>query len=411
MARVWKQVRARRPGARAAQVLVAGALGALFTVSVAPDVHADEGPLQMSPDKPMRCLADGKGLMWRVQCDAASKVCIYAPDAELDAEGTRLRPLERMSYCDETGPFDQEKLKADGFRLEQGLLPAPYGWYRDRLGKVFQYNFDLHRRMFLGGGWVPELRGGEQNTRRSMIEFGLFEWQYYDANDRNPTRHRLRLVEGEIRLAPFWATGFLLRYDLSIKRRDPLVRISTFFGEPRRYDIRSRMGLFMEAVGLEVRDTAQGNATLWKYGTADITFDLWQSSNLYSYARVRGGGLVERLTIEKQPDQARTSFTPNAALDLDFTLDSNGFHHLTGLASIETPQTIDPSAGQPVAATRLRGELGYEVIAFALNDQPISLRLATSANRRDDIPGFPSGWIYSATAGLRFSLWAPARDP
>jgi hypothetical protein len=70
---------------------------------------------------------------------------------------------------------------------------------------------------------------------------------------------------------------------------------------------------------------------------------------------------------------------------------------------------VDPSAGQPTFATRLRGEIAYEVIAMALNDQPISLRLATSAARRDDIPGFPTGWIYSATAGLRFSLWAPAR--
>lgn len=365
----------------------------------------------MAWDKPVRCMTDGKGQLWRVQCDAASKLCIYAPDAELDADGARLRPLERMPDCSDMGPFDQDKLRADGFRLEQGLPPTPYGWYRDRFGKVFQYNFDLHRRIFLGGGWAPELRGGEQNFKRSMIDFGLLEWQYYDGADRNPTRHRLRLVEGEIRLAPFWATGFLARYDLSIKRRDPLVRLTTFFGEPRRYDIRSKLGLFFEAGGLEVRDTSSGNATLWKYGTANLTFDLWQSSNLYSYARVRGGGLVERLTLEKQAAENRSALTPNAALDLDFTLDSNGFHHLTGLASIEAPQTLDPSAGQRLSATRIRTELNYEVIALALNDQPISLRIGTSASRRDDLPGHPTGWNYSATAGLRFSLWAPARDP
>jgi hypothetical protein len=373
-------------------------------------VHAEEAPLQMDWEKPTRCLRDGKGLAWRVQCDAETRVCVYAPEDELDADGNRLRPLERMPPCSDEGLFDQDALRADGFRLVQGVPPTPYGWYRDRFGKVFQYNFDLHRRLYLGGGWAPEIRDGEQNARRSVIEFGLLEWQSYNPLDRNPKRHRLRLVEGELRLAPFWATGYLLRYDVSVKRRDPLVRFTTFFGEPRRYDMRSRMGMFLEVAGLEVRDTAAGNATVWRYGTTNLTFDLWQSSDLYSFFRIRGGGLVERLLLEQGATQNRTSLTPNVAAELDWTLDANGFHHLTGLASLESPRTINPRDGQQTFATRLRGELGYEVIALALNDQPISLRFSTSATRRDDIHGFSTGWIYSATAGLRFSLWAPARN-
>jgi hypothetical protein len=404
-----REARRLRGCGRGGKALAAGALAALFAAGVTPSVHAEGAPPQMDWDKPTRCLRDGKGQEWRVQCDAETKVCLYAPDAELDAEGNRLRPLDRMPDCFDRGLFDQDQLRAEGFHLEQGLPPTPYGWYRDRFGKVFQYNFDLHRRMFLGGGWAPETREGALNTRRSVIEFGLLEWQGYDDNERNPKRHRVRLLEGELRLAPFWATGFLFRYDMSIKRRDPLVRITTFFGEPRRYDLRSRMGVFIEAAGLEVRDTSVGNATLWRYGTTNFTFDIWQSNDLYSFFRVRGGALVDRVLLDKQAEQNRTSFTPNAALDLDWTLDSNGFHHITGVASLESPRTVDPSAGQPIFATRLRGELAYEVIAMALNDQPISLRLATSAARRDDIPGFPTGWIYSATAGLRFSLWAPAR--
>lgn len=403
---------ARRPGrrkreGRARWRAAAGLAAALFTVLVAPSVHADEGPPQMSWDLPTRCLTDGKNEMWRVQCDASTKVCIYAPDAEVDDEGRRLRPLERMPDCEDVGPFDQEALKAEGYRLEQGLPPTPYGWYRDRYGKVLQYNFDLHRRMFLGGGWAPEIRGGDQNARRTMVEFGLLEWQGYDGADRNPTRHRLRLVEGELRLAPFWASGFLARYDLSIRRRDPLVRVTTFFGEPRRFDIRSRLGLFFEAFGLDVRDTATGNATNVRYGTANVTFDLWQSSDLYSFIRVRGGGLIEGTKVPTY--EGRVLATPNVALDLDLTLDRNGFHHLTGLAAYDAPQSLKPTAQLPDSYRRLRGELAYEVIALALNDQPISLRLATSAARRDDLQGFDKGWIYSATAGLRFSLWAPAR--
>lgn len=394
----------------------AGCAAGLFTALLAPAVHAeDAGPKQMDWNQPVQCLRDGKDQVWRVQCDAQTKICLYAPDAEVDSEGARLRPLERMPDCASEGPFDQDALRADGYRLEQGLPPTPFGWYRDRYGKVLQYNFDLHRRMFVGGAWAPEIRGGEQHTSRSLIDFGLLEWQHYDPTDRNPTRHRLRLVEGELRFAPFWATGYLIRYDVSVRRRDPLLRLTTFFGEPRRFDIRSRLGLFFEGMGLEVRDTPAGNATSVRYLTADVTFDLWQSSDLYSFIRLRGGGLVESLRIPREAGQpaprndVRSMLTPNAALDIDLTLDRNGFHHVTGLASYEAPQVLSDHRGEPGSYARYRGELGYEVIALALNDQPISLRFATSASRRDDIPGFTSGWNYSATAGLRFSLWAPAR--
>lgn len=365
----------------------------------------------MKEDDSVQCLVDGKGALWRVQCDAATGVCIYAPDAELDSEGNRVRPLERVSECFQTAPFDQDKLRAEGYTLVQGLPPTPYGWHRDRLGKVFQYNFDLHRRVYLGGGWAPEIRRGEQNSRRSMVEFGLLELQEYSASNRNSIRHRLRLLEGEIRLAPFWATGYLLRYDFSVRRQDPLLRVTTFLGEPRRYDLRSNVGLFFEILGLETRDTLNGSTNLWRYGTANITLDLLQSRDLASYLRVRGGALLDRVVPRDSPLGRLTSFTPNLAMDLDWTLDSNGFHHLTGLASLEVPQTIDPERGQPTHSRRVRGELGYEVIVMALNDQPLTMRTVVSAVKRDDLQGFSSDWAYSAIVGLRFNLWAPARIP
>jgi hypothetical protein len=371
--------------------------------------HADAPPA-MDYNKPSSCLEDGKGMRWRVQCDAGTKVCLYAPESELDDGGNRIRPLERVPDCEGTGLFDQEALTRDGYRLVPGLPPTPYGWYRDRYGKIFQFNFDLHRRLYVGGAWAPEYRDGTAKLGRSLIDFGLLEYQSF-TDERNPTRHRLRIVEGEVRLAPFTANGYLLRYDVSHRRQDPLFRLTTFFGEPRRSDYKMNLGIFLEAVGLEAQSTPQGNVTLWRYGTGHLTFDLWQSSDMYSYLRVRGGAALERILTENSALPDRSAFTPGGAIDADFTLDANGFHHIVATGSVESPQFFaQRSQDKRSSALRGKGEISYEVIALAINDQPISLRFATSAGRRDDLPGYPDGWVFTSTAGLRLSLWAPARD-
>jgi hypothetical protein len=51
----------------------------------------------------------------------------------------------------------------------------------------------------------------------------------------------------------------------------------------------------------------------------------------------------------------------------------------------------------------------YEAIILAINDQPLTLKLAASGEKRDDIPGVPEQWAFVLDAGLRFSLWAPPR--
>ena len=55
----------------------------------------------------------------------------------------------------------------------------------------------------------------------------------------------------------------------------------------------------------------------------------------------------------------------------------------------------------------MKGE--YEVVLFALNNQPISLALEAKAQKRDDVPDYPTGWVVQAGAQLRFSAWAPPR--
>ncbi|MCS6902450.1 MAG: hypothetical protein RMJ98_22555, partial [Myxococcales bacterium] len=81
-----REAREFRRSSRGGKAL-GGVLAALFTAGATPSVAAEGVPLQMEWEKPTQCLTDGKGQGWRVQCDAETKVCIYAPDAELDAEG------------------------------------------------------------------------------------------------------------------------------------------------------------------------------------------------------------------------------------------------------------------------------------------------------------------------------------
>jgi len=47
----------------------------------------------------------------------------------------------------------------------------------------------------------------------------------------------VRLVEGDVQLAPFRADATIVHYDFSRRSQIPLVRITTFWGTPRRYDV------------------------------------------------------------------------------------------------------------------------------------------------------------------------------
>ena len=51
----------------------------------------------------------------------------------------------------------------------------------------------------------------------------------------------------------------------------------------------------------------------------------------------------------------------------------------------------------------------YEMILIAINDQPLTAKVAVGGEKRDDIFGVPDRWAFVADLGLRFSLWAPPR--
>src|SRR5438876_655900 len=125
---------------------------------------------------------------------------------------------------------------------------------RDERGRVFQVDFDLHRRLYFGIAYTPmKILENPLESKRTSIDFGLF---VVDWLGDETTRHRLRLVQGSVHLQPFSADVTVAHYDMSHRFTDPLLRITTFIGPPARHDLHLDLGLWTEAGGLELRRTA-----------------------------------------------------------------------------------------------------------------------------------------------------------
>jgi hypothetical protein len=369
---------------------------------------ADRYPL-MDHDKPVHCARDKEGQVWRLQCDAARKVCLYAADEELDADGHRVKPLERARMCD-TDVFDRAKLEAEGYTMIPGRADAPWGWTRDERGRVFQINFDLKRRLYFGVGYTPQKildnLDNPLENKRSSLDFGLFVFEHL-SEGKTPTRHRIRLFEGSVRVEPFSSEVVVAHYDMSRRFFDPLLRITTFAGEPRRHDLQLDLGLWTEAGGLEIHPTPAGHSSIWKHATAQITLDLWQSAKLDSFLRLRTGVGVEGQHTDGEG--YRSALTESSALELDTVVDPAGFHNLRVELVHELPRYFVPIINGQRLAQRMKARVQYEAIVLAINDQPLTLKLAAGGEKRDDIMGVPDRWAFVMDAGLRFSLWAPPR--
>jgi hypothetical protein len=106
----------------------------------------------------------------------------------------------------------------------------------------------------------------------------------------------------------------------------------------------------------------------------------------------------------------RSAITAASAFEIDWVLDRAGFHNLKLEYVHELPRYFDDLPVTGKLAQRLRAHLQYEAIVLAINDQPLTLKLAAGGEKRDDLVGMPDQWAFVMDAGLRFSLWAPPRS-
>jgi hypothetical protein len=388
-------------------------VGAAHAGGLMPRPPDDDDLPRIDRKKPFRCLVDGAGQLWRVQCDdqnTPDKKCILAPDAQLDEDNKFAGELERAVPCGNDGSLDLGALEQDGYKIVHGIAGAPAGWARDARGRVFQVEFDLHDRLWVGTSWQPGRRSGQDADPGGMgIDFGVLQLEIFNEDGKDATRHRLSVLSGEVQIAPFGADVTALRYDFSRRRGNPLLRLSTFIGKPRRFDIDAHLGGWFEVGRLTLSERDDGvREGLVRLATANLTWDIVRSADMYSYLRVRGGAGLERVFIDDTWDPDRTALTPGATLEGNWTLDRAGLNHLTLAGTWERPIGRQKEAWVGLGQRAHLG-LGYERIVIAFNDQPVTLRVAAEADYRSDIPAQAAGWDFKGLIGLRFNFWAPAR--
>src|SRR5207244_1968137 len=113
---------------------------------------------------------------------------------------------------------------------------------------------------------------------------------------------------------------------------------------------------------------------------AGMTWDLWHSRTLANALRLRVGAALDDTLDASTSSWAGTGI---ARLEFDALVDRAGFHRITADAGADAPMTL--RAPWPVRARASAG-LGYEVILIAINDQPITLRIAGRGEYRNDVP-------------------------
>ena len=96
------------------------------------------------------------------------------------------------------------------------------------------------------------------------------------------------------------------------------------------------------------------------------------------------------------------------AVKTRFSLGEGGLHSIFADVTYLRPTMFQ---GQYVgrAINRVNATLAYEGILLAINDQPLSFRVAATGGAHDD-PGLGVRNVeLRLNAGLRFSFWAPPR--
>jgi hypothetical protein len=381
----------------------------LVPVKPPPPALVAEGAPALRLDRASRCFERPGGGRWRAQCDATTKTCLVAPDAELSADGEQRTELDRAAPCILPG-WREEDLVPQGYRIVEALAEAPPGWQRDERQRLMQVNFDLARRIWLGAGYglgsFPWTDQGEATAGvRIDVPFRMAG---------APALARIRALETYVGFDGTYGDFTAFGIDASRAYPSPLVRVTTFVGRPRRFDPPLFVGGWLEAVRVESLRTETGR---WydrlSFGAVALTLDVWRSRDLASFVRLRGGAGYEQVE-----DLTGGAWTPQAAADLDMTLDRDGFHHARASFVSEWIRPVSSGDLQPEdeALPRLPGgrhrytaKAEYEWIFLAVNDQPLSLVLDGRAQRRNDVPGLPTRWHFQGTASVRFNLWAPPR--
>jgi hypothetical protein len=361
---------------------------------------------QLKWGDPVECLADNDNQPVRVQCkhdpDLGGAVCLVASNRVMGSQIEPSRTWGCSSYGDE-GAY--QRLIDQGFRMIPALVEAPPGWGRDARGRTFQVTFDLLQRLYVGASWQPtfDISGREQVLGRSNLEVGgIGSW--YDSFEQK--RHEVRFLEGSLRMSDLEARGMLMSYDMTVRRDVPLMWITTFIGEPTRYDGMLDLGWGMRLLSFVVGPRRYIDVRDVEWGELHINAPLWKSHDLYNQVRLELGGNLGTTWDDRLALDPSSYIGATAALRARFTLGQSGLHFLTIDAEGVLPYFAQ-GVFEKRSTYRMTSTIAYEVIPIAIVDQPLSLRVAASADYREDLSSGDGIWETTLWLGGRFSLWAP----
>ncbi len=367
----------------------------------------------LSYDRSVTCydLADGRTV--RVQCDPDAKgkqVCLAAPN-EMQGLGD---PIERVLPCEHRSA-DEYKALAKGAKIVPAIAEAPPGYARSERGRAFQVKFDLLNRFYIGVGWAPTL----QSNRGFQVPAG-FPFARGNAemgivlsvlSPRNRTRHDIRILDGSAMFADFEVSGTLFAYDFQHEHRRPAYWISTFFGEPQVYPVLPRMGWGFRILSVLDRQPSYRNALDMEFAEVHLGYNPWQSNDMYSNVRLELGGDVGAHWSDRSAVSGKSGnyfLGPTFAAKSRVSLGKGGLHYLFTDLELRRSTVV---SGEYLGATvnRLSGSLAYEGVLIAINDQPLSLRLATEGRTQNDFARDIRAVELRFLAGLRMSFGAPPR--
>jgi hypothetical protein len=299
-------------------------------------------------------------------------------------------------------------------KLDLTAVP-PDGFYRDERGRVMQVSFDLRQRLWLGASYAPRrLPNGRQEMGPVAFDFGLAQ-EWYSPDGR--TRHRMAVLDGEARINPFGLDVTAFRYDLSHAYDFPLLRITTLWAQPARHDLFLNVGIYGEAGRMQIEPLGERGNHQLTLASVQPTLDLWQSWDLRSYVRLRVGPVVH-VRFGPWTDEARlVTSLPETALEGSFILGKRALQQARFRVRGEWLRRLAWSPAPLARDWLVDGEASYELILLAINDQPVSLRIAGRVGTRDEgsvpAPETTRELEWTTTAGLRISFFSPpvARSP
>lgn len=397
--------------------IVAPLASALASIAWSTVASAADPP-SLDWDTPVTCMRGPTGAEIRVQCEEPGKWggsvrrCLVAPN-QMRNEGGDLRDVQSCVTNHDRGAY--EDMVKSGAQIVPAVAEAPPGYARAESGRVYQVKFDLLNRLYLGFSWTPTFLSGDSAPSgfpwgRVQAETGI---HVSALSPRGRSRHDMRLLEGTAAFSDLEVNGLLFSYDYQHLHRRPAFWLTTFFGDPQVHGVPMPLGWGFRMINVHDRPPAARQELDVEFTEVHLAWNPWQSDDLYSHLRLEAGGNYGKLWQQRKQiaDGLDTGYWYlgfSGAVRSRFSLGEGGLHYIFLDVAYTRPTFVeDPFKGESV--DRLSGTMAYEAIFLAINDQPLSLRITASGSSREDLATGVQTVEVAATAGLRFSFWAPPR--